>query len=195
MVRDFSGTVYDQDVNVEVDTSNIFPGDTHSRSATKVLLNQIVVAGRILLELLTKVNKVHLTLNLPYTAVKSWVDTTACKLLALEPLSTCRLIPCFDSLTAHRLHLPCLQQLAEFDFAGSEFHWALAKLPCLRKLRLDTPLRCSTQRSVKRSQQKTHDTRDICSVRDTKRRQPMLYHSQSIPCLFPFVGESQSGHL
>lgn len=139
MVRDFSGTVYDQDVNVEVDTSNIFPGDTHFRSATKVLLNQMVIAGRILLELLTKVNKVHLTLNLPYKAVNSWVDTTTCKLLALEPLSTCRLIPDFDSLTANRLYLPGLQQLTEFDYAGSEFHWALAKLPCLRKLRLTRP--------------------------------------------------------
>ncbi|KAF3045208.1 hypothetical protein E8E12_010733 [Didymella heteroderae] len=128
MVSIFSGTVYDRNVNIKVETSSIFPDDAHFCSFTKVSLDQVVIAGRTLLELLTRIDKIQLKLYQAHSASYDWMDTSLYKLLALEPLQACRLIPNFDSSTAHRMHFPGLQQLTELDFAGSEFHWALAKL-------------------------------------------------------------------
>lgn len=87
MAKAFSGAVYDQHVNIEIDTSTIFPGDVPSCSAAKVSLNQMVIGGRILLQRLTNAEKLRLTLSLAETEVIAWLETTTCKNSTLEPLS------------------------------------------------------------------------------------------------------------
>jgi len=139
IVRMLDGTVYDQNVKIETDLHSVFPGDAHIRTSTKVMMNQSVLAGRILTELLPRVDKIQLTLNLACSLFNGWADTSTCELLALKPLTASKLLPDCNSSTAHQLQFPDLQQLTEIYFAGSEFHWALAKLPCLRRLRLGRP--------------------------------------------------------
>jgi hypothetical protein len=139
MVRVFDGTVYDQNVKVEVDLCTIFPDDAHFRTSTTVMMNQTVLAGRIFTELLPRADKIQLTLNRACSPYNGWADMSTCKLLALKPLNASRLIPDFNSSTAHQIQFLGLQQLTELIFAGSEFHWTLAKLPCLRRLCLVRP--------------------------------------------------------
>lgn len=136
MIKQFSGTVYEQDTSVEVNTSILFPGDVHFSSAAKVSLSRTVIKGRILLQHLTNVEKVRLTLNVADGTDRPW-ETALRKQLALKPLH--KLLPGFNNMTAHGLKFPGLQKLTGLEFAGSEFHWVLAKLPCLEKLKLTRP--------------------------------------------------------
>jgi hypothetical protein len=139
IVEVFSGMVYDHFDAVEVDNSHIFPGDSHFCSTVKVSLNQMVVVGRIILELLVNVKQVYLTLNQPQTPANERPNTPSCKRLAHHPLSSSTFIPGFDNATAHQIQFPGLQKMTRLRFDGAEFHWALAKPPCLREIQLTRP--------------------------------------------------------
>lgn len=139
-IEGFTITAYDQFDSVEVDTSVIFPGDTHFCSKAEVSMNQMVILGRIVMELLLNVKRVHLILNQPLLPHDEWSsNTTSCRELAHDPLSSSTLIPRFDSVSAHQLQFPGLQKLTRLRFDGAEFHWVLAKLPCLQDIQLTRP--------------------------------------------------------
>lgn len=139
MVRKFFCTIYDQDVKIKVNTTSVFDGDEHFRAAAKLSLSHMAIGGRIFMAQIPNVEEVNMSLRLIRTKAESWAGTETCKYLARTPLSAGMLIPYFDNVTASSLQFPGLQQLTELQFAGSEFHWALAKLPRLRRLQLLRP--------------------------------------------------------
>lgn len=139
MVRESSCVIYDQDVKIEVNKNSLFDGDEHFRSIAKLSLSQMGIEGRILMQQIPNAEKIAIYLGLESIEPEGWGETTTCEHLARTPLSTGKFIPRFDSMTAYNVQLPGLQQLTELSFAGSEFHWALAKLPRLRKLQLSQP--------------------------------------------------------
>jgi len=136
-VKRFSVTLFDQEVSINIDTSALFPGDTQLSSAAKVSLQHILIGGRIL-QLLTNLEELCMKIS-RYAFDSWWVlgENRARKEMAPDPLA--HLLPSFNHATAHTIQCAGLQRLTYLEFGGAEFHWALAKSPCLRKICLTRP--------------------------------------------------------
>ncbi|KAF3010653.1 hypothetical protein E8E13_004754 [Curvularia kusanoi] len=128
-IRTFECAVFNEDDTVEVDISNVDLLDQGLHTVAKISVNQIATVGCMVLKRLINVETLSLKLH-EGNGTTPWT---------LTPNALHKLQPGFDRRTAHTLHLPGLQKLKKFYFAGATFHWALAKLPCLQSLTLSRP--------------------------------------------------------
>ena len=99
LIRESSATVYDDNINVQIDTSTLFPGDAHFCTVVKVSLNQLIIINRIILQHPDNVKNVLLTCNVVCDDNNIWFETATCKQLTPGLLN--RLIRIVDSITAH----------------------------------------------------------------------------------------------
>ena len=160
-VRIFECKARREEEQIEVDVSALSLHDQSLYSVAKVTLNQITIVGCIVLQRIGNVEKICLDLRSGYAGSHS--D---------EPLG--HFIPGYDRATAHTLHFAGLQKLTKLDFSGVEFHWALAKLPCLRWLRLSRP--CEVLCDDAPNEVSTSLTRlEICARSDILRSASLPY--------------------
>ncbi|KAH7064287.1 hypothetical protein BKA63DRAFT_496637 [Paraphoma chrysanthemicola] len=110
-------------VSIDVPSATLFAGGVPFTSTVKIEATEPVLAGALLQQLF---NVISLTICLtPYFS-----DVSKSR-EALMDHCLFRLFPDFDPRTAHLKPILGLQKLKEMFWHGSEFHWALAKLPCL----------------------------------------------------------------
>ena len=129
-VKIFECTAREKRDRIEVDVIALSLHDRSLYSVAKASLNQTTLLGCIVLQRIPNVDKVCLQL---FGASTNTDESSTLP----DPLRL--LMPVFDRVTAHTLHFAGLQNLTKLDFSGCQFHWTLAKLPCLRWLRLSRP--------------------------------------------------------
>lgn len=130
-VSSFECMAYDKEDQIEVDVSALSLHDQALYSVAKVSLHQITIVGCIVFQRLSNVDKVCLKLR---GTCPRYLESSI-----FDPLGN--LMPGFLDTSAHTLRFAGLRTLTRLEYAGVEFHWALAKSPCLRWLKLSRPCR------------------------------------------------------
>lgn len=129
-IKKFSVQLFDQEIFVDTDTSTLFRGDTQLAMAAQVSLQHILIGGRIL-QHVTDVEDLYVEIS----RSSGWSGRRE----EMAPDLLAHLLPAFDRVTAHVFQHPGLQKVTRLEFGGAEFHWVLAKSPCLRELHLARP--------------------------------------------------------
>ena len=176
----FEYTAHEKKDRIEV---CIFALSLHDRSlysVAKTSLNQTTLLGSIVLKRIPNVDKVCLKL---FGASTNTDESSTLP----DPLRL--LMPVFDRVTAHTLHFAGLQNLTKLDFSGCQFHWTLAKLPCLRWLRLSRP--CYMLNDEAPNEFSTSVTRlEMCVLVDILRsRSPFYFFFRAFLAHFPALLE------
>jgi hypothetical protein len=128
-VRIFECMASNKEDVIDVDVSPLTLHDQALYSVAEVSLNQITIVGCIVLQRLSNVDKVCLKLR---RTCSRFLESDF-----FDPLGD--LVPGFHTTSPHTLRFPGLQTLTKLDYDGIKFHWALAKSPCLRWLKLSRP--------------------------------------------------------
>jgi hypothetical protein len=163
----FECTAHEKEDRIEVNISALSLHDQSLYSVAKASLKQTTILGCIVLQRIPNVDKVCLKLF----GISPNTDES---LTLPDPLRL--LMPVFDRATAHTLQFAGLQNLTKLDFSGCQFHWTLAKLPCLRWLRLSRP--CYILNDEAPNEVSTSVTRlEICALADILRSRSGFYSS------------------
>lgn len=133
MIKEFSCAACDVSEYIKVDLCAAFPDDPVLCHAIKTSVNQLFIAGRLLLQLPSNVE----TVSMAFLSHGEPDFETDLNYAARRPLK--KLLPAFHYRTGHTLNFRGLQNMTSLEYTGSEFHWALAKPPKLRKLTLTRP--------------------------------------------------------
>jgi hypothetical protein len=135
--------VRDRTHQVEIPSTNVFPGALAYTPSLPVLISEATAVG-MLLQRLSKVEHVNLGMIQYYEEEDSayedvtniWMYTHRARLICG---SIRKLFPGFDENTAHSIDPPLLPKLNYLAWCGDQFHWALAKSPHLEILVIDRP--------------------------------------------------------
>jgi hypothetical protein len=142
-VRRMRLIVRDRTHQVEIPSTNVFPGALAYTPSLPVLISEATAVG-MLLQRLSKVEHVNLGMIQYYEEEDSayedvtniWMYTHRARLICG---SIRKLFPGFDENTAHSIDPPLLPKLNYLAWCGDQFHWALAKSPHLEILVIDRP--------------------------------------------------------
>jgi hypothetical protein len=142
-VRRIRFIVRDHTHQVEIPSTNVFPGILAYTPSVPVLMSEATAVG-MLLQRLSKVEHLDLGMIQYYDdedsnfedAMNIWMYTHRARLICS---SIRKLFPGFDENTAHSIDPPLLPKLNYLLWCGDQFHWALAKSPHLETLVIDRP--------------------------------------------------------
>jgi hypothetical protein len=125
----------DHTIRIEADLSSALPGGVSFSNNIKFELNEAVMVAA-LLQILPEVK--ILTIQLVDTCGHHSTDRYYSD-PAMKCVST--MFPGFDPLRSHLSPSAMLKKLTRLEWWGFDFHWVLARFPCLRDLWLMSPVR------------------------------------------------------
>jgi hypothetical protein len=124
-------------IRVEADLSSAFLGSFSFNSNIPFEIKEIIIVAA-LLQHLPEVQVLTIQLGKCHRRYATNVPVENC-------LS--KRFPGFDSLRSHQIPSRMLQKLTRLEWWGFEFHWILARSPCLRDLLLMSPVKLVENRA------------------------------------------------